>query len=105
MKNYGTFSQFLEDKADKVFRFWVYRRMFTPFEQEQKFSDESVYESTYARYGYIKECVPVGDNDYLLGIQPVYDNEVFDDELEYYKFSELRLFCYDTDQIVEESEE
>lgn len=39
----GTASDFLAFTHNKVVRLWKYKRMFTPYEQEKKFVDQSEY--------------------------------------------------------------
>ena len=49
------FETFLHDFADdKIFRIYKYKRMYTPFEQDKKYSDETVFENgAYPMYVYI----------------------------------------------------
>ena len=57
--------------------------------------DESIFEDTHANVGIIKDCIPLGDGDFLLGFQPVDDCDSYNitafDFVEYYKLSEIRL--------------
>ena len=57
--------------------------------------DESIFEDTHANVGIIKDCIPLGDGDFLLGFQPVDDCDPYNitafDFVEYYKLSEIRL--------------
>ena len=79
----------LSDEAeDRVFRMWVFKRMFTPYEQEEKFTDESVYEDTTCKFVMIKELIELANGDYLIGFQ---DTDRDDEYLEYFKLSEIRL--------------
>lgn len=96
----GDIWTFLHDTGERVFRFWVYRRMFTPHEIEEQYIDESVYEDTMASLGIIKECVVLPDDDVLLGFQHIYDegNVVFSDYIAYFKLSEIRLEYWPDDQ-------
>ena len=77
---------------NRIHRFWVYKKMFTPFEIENKFSDESVFEDSKCAFGIIRECVALPGGKIALGIQEIYD-EVPDeiDNIGYYEFSEIRL--------------
>ena len=50
---YGDFFSFLERNKDRLFRFWVYKRMFTPLEQEMMYTDQDVYEDYHAHTGII----------------------------------------------------
>ena len=95
MDEYNDFPAFLRAHMGEVFRYWVYRRGFTPYEQRECFMDESIFEDTHASVGIIRECISLGDRDFLIGFQPVDDCgvegvNVFD-FIEYYKLSEIRL--------------
>lgn len=93
----GDIWTFLQDIGHRVFRFWVYRRLFTPAEQANKYIDESFYEDAHAQFGIIRECVVLPDNDVLIGFQIRSDDdgsqydESEDKYIEYYKLSEIRL--------------
>ena len=42
--SWGDIHTWLSDVGgERVFRMWVFKKMFTPYEQDEKFSDESVY--------------------------------------------------------------
>ena len=46
------FSSFAKDNGkDKIFTYWVYRQVYTPYEEKQCFSDESIYEDTCGSFG------------------------------------------------------
>ena len=95
MDTYTGIHAFLKEHENEVFHYWVYRRVYTPYEQKECFSDESIFEDTHAGSGYIKECIPLGDGDFLLGFQAVDDCDPYNitafDFVEYYKLSEIRL--------------
>lgn len=90
---YGDWETFFIDNSERLYHFAVYKRMFTPYEQEERFTDESQFEQDIWRYGFIGEVILLPDGDLLLGIQEVYDDipEDPNDDLEYYKLSELRI--------------
>lgn len=50
---------------DTIYRFWVYKKMFTPYEIENKFSDESIYEDSYCNYAKILDCIPLTGGDFM----------------------------------------
>jgi len=94
MDIYTDFHAFLKAHMGEVFQYWVYRRIFTPYKQKECFADESVFEDTHASTAIIKECIPLGGGDFLLGFQPVNDCDLYNityDFIEYYKLSEIRL--------------
>lgn len=101
---YGDFETWwLDDGQDRLFRLLVYKRMFTPYEQENKFMDESEYEDTHYKFVYIREVIDLGNGDYLLGVQEKYDDAIFDG-LEYYRLSEIRLSYIPADVESKDSE-
>lgn len=97
---YGDWETFFLDNSDRLYHFVVYKKMFTPYEQQQCFSDESVYEEDIYKYGFIREVVPLPNGDLLLGICEIIDDvpSDLDASLDYYKLSELRL-SYDKEDI------
>ena len=92
---YGSFFEFLQKNKDRLFRFWVYKRIFTPLEQEKKYIDECVYGDPHAHTGIIREAIVLPDNDLLLGFYiPCCDTVDEEDEykhIDYYKLSEIRM--------------
>ena len=93
----------LQDKT-KVWRLNIYRRMFTPYEQEKKFSDESYFEyGDECSFVCITDAFTLPDGDLMLAVRNVYDSESLNEseekwQLEYYKLSEIRLSYYPTDK-------
>ena len=73
---------------ERVFRMWVFKKMFTPYEQDEKFSDESVYVDDTCKFVMIKELIELPDGDLLIGFQDADSDNLY---LEYYKLSEIRL--------------
>ena len=87
--SWGDIHTWLSDVGEeRVFRMWVFKKMFTPYEQEQKFIDESVYEDVHCKLVRIKELIELADGDYLIGFQ---DAKRDIEYLEYLKLSEIRL--------------
>lgn len=99
---YDNIRKFFQETEERIYRFWVYRRVFTPLEQEKKYMDQSQYEETHARFGIIREMIPLPDGDVLLGFAELFDDiaELSNEEtqsLGYYKLSEIRLAYYPND--------
>ena len=44
------FKTWLLDYGDRLYRCLVYKKMFTPYEQQHAFEDESVYEDTHYEF-------------------------------------------------------
>ena len=87
--SWGDIHTWLSDVGeDRVFRLWVFKKMFTPYEQDEKFSDESVYEDDVCKYVMIKELIELPDGDLLIGFQDADSDNLY---LEYFKLSEIRL--------------
>lgn len=86
------------DNEGRIFRFTVYRRMFTPREQAAQYSDETCFEDGGAyQFGIIEEAVELGQGEWFLGIREIYDSTLCE-IVSYYRLSELRLHCFDGDQ-------
>lgn len=91
------------DNSDRIYRFVVYKKLFTPYEQEQKFSDESQFEDTHYRFGFIEEAIELGHGEWLLGLREIIDGEVYD--INYFKLSDIQLSYFEQDQNMLSDEE
>jgi hypothetical protein len=91
---YGDLETFMHDVGgDRIFQLLIYKKVYTPYEQEQKFRDESVYTDNSYQDIKIKEVIPL-DGDILLGVQLLFDYEDLDSEnprIEYHKLSDIEL--------------
>ena len=94
---------FIEKHKDDIFRYVTYRKIWTPYEMEEKYFDESETECTY-HFAKITDCVDLGSGDYLLeldegNIDTDEDNPVFDrDGIKHYKrLSDIQLDLFDYD--------
>ena len=86
------FETWVLDHKDRIYRYWVHRRIFTPYEQEQKFTDESCFVCNECSFGCIKEAVELPDGDILLGfIDPADYGTSIDGYIDFYKLSEIHL--------------
>lgn len=78
------FETFILDNQDKIFRMYKYKRVWTPFELDKKYSDESVYENGgYAEFVYIRQAIELPDGDILLKLERTNDpedKELYQDE-------------------------
>lgn len=96
---YTDLYDFVRHHHNDIFRYWIYRRMYTPFEQEKKYSDEDYYEDSYCTYAYIRELIELPYGDYLIGFldsDSAAEGEKKD--IQYCKLSEIRLELYEGDQ-------
>ena len=105
--SWGDFDTFMMDVgSERIFRCWVYKKFFTPYEQAQKFMDESLFENITCDFVKIREVITLPDNSLLLGLQKIYDEEEEnlndgDWDVEYYKLDEIRLAYCKSDNEVE----
>ena len=76
--------------GDRLFRFLVYKRSYTPYERREAFIDQSEFDDISYRFGRIEEAIDLGNGDWLLGIREeldFYTSEL----LTYYRLSEIRI--------------
>ena len=94
------------DNSDRIYRFVVYKKLFTPYEQDKKFSDESQFEDAHYRFGFIEEAIELGQGEWLLGFCEVIDGEVCS-YISYFKLSDIQLSFFEQDKgmISDEDEE
>ena len=92
---YEDFRQFIEQNPNRIFRYWVYRRMYTPYEQKQGFMDESFFEQSQALFGVIREVIPLTNGDLLLGIADITEDTseltAENRQMAYHRLSDLHL--------------
>ena len=85
------------DNSDRIYRFVVYKKLFTPYEQDKKFMDESQFEDTHYRFGFIEEAVDIGSGEWLLGFREIIEGDVLD-RINYFKLSDIQLSFFEQDQ-------
>ena len=90
---YKSFEEFCEACDGRIFSYLIYRRVYTPYEREQKFSDETYYEDD-VHHGVIVEVAHLSDGDYLIGFNRAEEGSL----IEYVKLSEIRLFAIDNEE-------
>lgn len=81
------FEKWLEVHKDDLFRYWVHKMGFTPYETEQKFEDQSWLEDDTCSWGYIVDHVVLPDNDIMIGLSESKGG----DYISYYKLSSIDL--------------
>ena len=92
------FTTWLLDNDGRIYRYWVYKRMFTPDEQEAKYIDQSVFEDVECKHGIIEEAVELPDGDVLIGFaDPACIGTKYEKSLDYYKLSAIQLAYYPAD--------
>ena len=86
---YNSFGDYLKSlPPDTIFRLWKYKRMFTPYEQDEKFIDESQYVNDECDYIRILDVITLPDGDLLLATIYAYGDGKY---ISYYKLSEISL--------------
>lgn len=93
----------LDFNEEKVFKIYRRKDVFTPYEQDQKFSEESIWEcvSESAR---VVEAIELPNKDTLLGFRNIWYEDIRDDDnslvderlvtstfIDYYPLSEIQL--------------
>lgn len=97
------FDTFILDNSNKIFRYYKYKRVWTPFELDKKYSDESMFENGgYAEFVYIRQAIELPDGDILLKMEVT--NNPDDDILYQDKDEDDILFKYEklSDIVLEE---
>ena len=86
---YNSFAEYLAALPhDTIFRIWEYKRMFTPYEQFEKFSDESPYVNDECDFIKICGVITLPDGDLLLATTDAYGDGKY---ISYHKLSEISL--------------
>ena len=98
---------FILDNQDKIFRYYKYVQVWTPFELDKKYSDESIFENGgYAEFVYIRQAIELPDGDVLLKMEVTHnpdDDILYQDEdkndklFKYEKLSNIVLEEYSRD--------
>ena len=93
---YKSFSEYLNTLPENtVFRIWEYKKMFTPYEQDEKFLDQSIYENGLAQHVIIDDVIELPDGDLLLAVHDwEYDKAEY---IDYYKLSNISIAKADSD--------
>lgn len=93
------FTTWMLDNDSRLYRYWVYKRMFTPEEMEAKYTDQSCFEDDHCSFGRIVDAVELPDGDVLIGFDsPDRDGSKYEGSIDYYKLSEILLSYCPTDK-------
>ena len=103
METYGItdLGTWLQNQQGQVFRVLTYKKVWTPYEQDKKFSDESIYEEGgYYLFAYITNAIEVSEGT-LLELSEVTQNDDGtweDDHRKHYKLlTDIKLEKIDGD--------
>lgn len=96
----------LLDNDGRIYRYLVYKRMFTPYEQKEAFDDETQFEESTYTFAKISEAIDLGGGDWLLGLTEV-DPDTLESYsyTEYYKLNEIRLAYFGDEKRKREEDE
>ena len=93
LKFYNNIQDFFKAIENRLIIYWVYKKKFTPYDNEVKSKDVDIYENNVGTEGMIKEVILLPDNDILLGLAQ--DMELIDYErnyyMDYYRLSEIHI--------------
>ena len=94
------FETWLLDESDtRIFRYCIYKRVYTPLEQEKKYMDESEFEDggiyTMAK---IEEAIDMSNGNWMLGMREIYEDGCVSKNIKYVMLNEIRLWSFDEDQ-------
>ena len=101
------FETWLLDESDtRIFRYLVYKKVYTPLEQDAKYIDETEYEDggsyTFAK---IEEAIDMGISGWMLGMREIYEDGSISKNVKYVMLNEIRLWSFDEDQNMEIGED
>lgn len=97
---------FIKKNKEEIFRFRVYRKVYTPYEIDKKFMDE--LDTTGFELCLITDAIDLGCGDYLMELQTGYIDEVDYKEVfkksykVYHRLSDIILEKFDCDNGIEE---
>ncbi len=100
------FETWLLDESERIYRYLVYKKVWTPLEMDKKYSDESEYENGgLYTLCLIEEAIEMSPGIWMLGLREIYEDGVISKNIKYYPLNDIRLTCFDEDQEIELQEE
>lgn len=96
---------YIRNNQDTIYRMWKYKRMFTPYELDKRFKDESIYEDDICTFVKIEEVISL-PNDILIKFRLMFEGFIYDDEDKNFtdggcyifeRLSDIKLSEYDSD--------
>jgi hypothetical protein len=100
------FETWFMDESDRVYRYLVYKKVWTPLEMDKKYTDESEYENGgHYTLCHIEEAIEMSPGNWMLGLRDIYEDGCISKHISYYPLSDIRLSCFDDDQKLELFEE
>lgn len=87
---YKTFYDYLKSLPENtIFRLWHKKWIFTPYEVDAKFTDQSLYIDSICSFIIIDDIINLPDGDLLLAVHSSSDDE--NTYTDYYKLSEISI--------------
>lgn len=108
--SFQTIAGWASDNRGAVFRYLTYKKLFTPYEQENKFMDESQFEDIHYSYGKLEGVFDLGSGEVLLAFRELLDGYnpcTSKDDFEetgmtvYRRLSDIQLYKFDCDAGIE----
>lgn len=91
------FETYVKQNINKIYRLYKYKRVYTPYEIDKKFSDESIFENgDYATMVKIVDMYKLPDNDLYIKFKIV-DDDLDTEMYLYEKLSDIKLEEYTKD--------
>lgn len=97
MDKTASMQEWLKSAEGKVFRYLVYKKMFTPYEQQNAFMDEDQYDDNIYNDAVIVRAIDLGYGKWMLALRQVIDGELTD-HVEYHQLDDIRLEYFGIDQ-------
>lgn len=97
-QNVLSLNEWIDKYQNTIIRFLEYKKVWTPYELDRKFQDETEWKDIHYTFGYLREAVLLPDGDVLLKIQEL--NELDDDADKVYfwrKLSDIQITQFDYD--------
>ena len=96
---------YVRNNQDTIYRLWKYKKMFTPYEINGRFKDESVYEDDVCTFVKIEEVMEI-PNDILIKFRLMFEDFAYDNMKNNFtdggcymfeRLSDIKLSEYDID--------
>lgn len=87
---------------DRIFRLLEYKKIFTPYEQQQAFFDESEFKDIHYSFIKIVECFKLPNHDVMIGYREIIDIDDLDKpenewHIEYRNLKDIQLAYFAKD--------
>lgn len=91
------FDKFILENKDTIFRINTYKKVYTPYELDKKYSDESEYENGgYYLYVKLIQAIEI-PNDVFLKFQIIYSSDSENIDYIFRRLSDIKLYEFSSD--------